>query len=192
MQLLSQVLGGLGAGLLVLIAARQVGIDARRAVGAIALVPIAVAGLLAPPAIRDGVKDFRDRHRVNAALTAEQAEQQPGVSVGVDVAFLAWAQDRIPDGDTFHLVIGKSSDEEVVAGVGTRQATILQWSLFQLAPHLAIEQSDKARDLRLGEGRSADWIVFYEFEPADYRGVSLGEVDFYAPGFAVGKVERAG
>lgn len=192
MQLLSQVLGALAAGVLVLVVARQAGFEHRRAVGAVALVPIAVAAFLAAPAVRDGVHEFRERHRVNAPLTAEQAEQQPGVAVGVDVAFLDWAEERLPDGDTFHLVIGSAPDEAFVAGVGTRQATILQWSLFQLAPHLAIEQSDKARDLRPGEGRDADWIVLYEYDPADYRGVPLGEVVSYAPGFAIGRVEHAG
>ncbi len=187
MRLLSQVVGALGAGALVLLVARQAGADRRRAAGAVAIVPIAVAAVLALPALRDGAATLLDQRQANASLTKEEAQLQPGVSVGVDVAFLEWVKGQLPEDDTFHLVIGAAPGEERVGGVGTRQATILQWSLFQLAPNLAVEQSPKARDVRPGEGLNADWLVFYESDPAAYPAGPLGEVSTYAPGFAIAR-----
>jgi hypothetical protein len=88
------------------------------------------------------------------------------------------------------MVIGRVPDEAEVAGVGVRQAAILQWGLYQLAPNLAVDQSAKARDLRPGEGRRADWIVFYESSPARYAG-PLGRVFTYAPKFAIARSDLA-
>jgi hypothetical protein len=186
-RLLSEVLGALGAGALVLLIARQAGIGSQRAVGAVALVPLALAALLAAPALRAGAEALLDEHGANASLSSERAQLEPGVAVGVNVDFLAWAKQRIPGDDTFHLEIGPAPGEEVVGGVGARQATILQWSLFQLAPHLAVEQSPKARDLVPGEGRGADWYVFYEAGPEDYPAVRLGKTLTWAPGFSIGR-----
>jgi hypothetical protein len=186
-RLLSEVLGALVAGGLVIVAARQLGAGGRRAVGAVALVPVAVGGLLAVPALHDAAESLLDQRGTNAALTAQEARLQPGVEVGMNVAFLEWVEERLPEGDTFHLVIGSIPGEVRVAGVSPRQATILQWSLFQLAPHLAVEQSPKARDVEPGQGRNADWLVFYESDPADYRGTRLSEVTTYAPDFAIAR-----
>lgn len=187
MQLLSQVLGGLVAGALIFVGARGAGFGRRHAVAAVALLPLAVAGLLGMPALRDGADRLLDGRAENAPLTSAEAQLQPGVEVGVMVDFLAWAEERLPEGDTFHLVIGSVPGEERVDGVGLSQAVILQWGLFQLAPHLAVEQSDKARDLLPGEGRNADWLVFYGSDPATYRGAPLGDLLTYAPSFAMAR-----
>lgn len=146
-----------------------------------------VVGLLALPALVDGVDELLDERAENASLTAGEAQLQPGAKIGLAVDFLTWVEERLRQGDTFHLVIGSVPDEVRVDGVGVRQAAILQWSLFQLAPHLAVEQSEKARDLQPGEGRNADWLVFYETDPAGYRGAPLGDPMTYAPGFAMAR-----
>lgn len=192
MRLSSEVLGALFAGALVFLVARQAGLKPRGAVCAVAIVPIAVAALLALPALRDGVQSFRDSHRDNAPLSAEEAQLKPGSSIGMDVAFLSWVDEQLPEGDTFHLQIGEIPEEVFVDDVGLRQAAILQWSLFQLAPHLAVEQSPKAHDLEPGEGREADWFVFYEVDPAGYSAVPLGEPITYAPNFAIARNDLAG
>ncbi len=191
MRLVSEVLGALGAGALVFVVARQLGASFQGAVCAVALVPVTVAALLGVPALRDGGADLLDQRKDNADLTAAEAQLHAGTELGINVAFLTWVKERFGAEDTFHLEIGVISDEVYVAGVGVRQAAILQWSLFQLAPHLAVEQSDKARDLRPGEGRDADWIVFYESDPAAYP-VPLAEVMTYAPSFAIARTSGAG
>lgn len=191
MQLLSEVLGGLFAGALIFAAARAAGFGSRWAFAAIALVPLAVAALLAMPALYRGADELLDARAENAPLAAGEAQLRPGAEIGLAVDFLAWVEERLPQGDTFHLVIGSVPDEVRVDGVGVRQAAILQWSLFQMAPHLAVEQSEKARDLEPGEGRNADWLVFYETDPAGYRGAPLGDPMTYAPGFAMARSELA-
>lgn len=192
MRLLSQVVGALGAGALVFLIARQLGATVRGALCAVAIVPVAVAGLLAVPTLRDDAVVLLDQRKENAPLTSAEAQLQPGSRLGLNVEFLAWAREQLSEGDTFHLTIGEFPDETYVAGVGVRQAAILQWSLFQLAPHLAVEQSPKARDLEPGEGRNADWLVFYESDPAAYPGGPLGEVVSFAPNFAIARTGVAG
>jgi len=189
--LVSEVAGALGAGALVFVIARQVGTTVQSAFCAVAVVPVAVAALVAVPALRDDAADLLDKRKENAPLSAEEAQLQPGVAIGMNVGFLAWAEQQMAEGDTFHVVSGALPGEERVAGVGARQATILQWSLFQLAPHLAVEQSDKARDLVPGEGLGADWLVFYESDPAAYQGGPLGEVIAYQPNFAIARSGHA-
>ncbi|HEU5142123.1 MAG TPA: hypothetical protein VFU04_03085 [Solirubrobacterales bacterium] len=191
MRLLSEVLGALGAGVLVFLVVRQLGFEGRRALVAVALVPLAVAGLLAVPALRSGTAELLDEREENASLTAGEAQVWPGKKIGLAVEFLGWVEERLPEGDTFHLVIGRAPDEVFVGGVGVRQAAILQWGLFQLAPHLAVEQSPKARDLQPGEGRNADWIVFYDAESADHAAVSPAEVLTHAPRFAMARTNLA-
>lgn len=191
MRLLSEVLGALGAGALVFLVARQLGFGRHRALAAVALVPLAVTGLLALTALRGGTGKLLDEREENAPLTAGEAQVWPGKKLGLAVEFFGWVEERLPEGDTFHLVIGRGPDEVFVGGVGLRQAAILQWGLFQLAPHLAVEQSPKARDVEPGEGRNADWLVFYDAEPADHVAVSPGEVMTHAPGFAMARTRLA-
>lgn len=191
MPLLSEVVGALFAGALVVLLAKQVSLSLRGAVGVVAVVPIAVAGVVAVPTLYNGGKTLREEHRVDAPLTDQEAQLQPGVVLGMNVGFLSWVDEQLPEGDSIHLEIGQIPDEVFVADVGVRQAAILQWSLFQLAPHLAVEQSPKARDLKPGEGRNADWLVFYEFDPGLYQG-PIEEPITYAPGFAVARSSLAG
>jgi hypothetical protein len=191
-RLLIQVVGAVGVGVLVVVVARRAGLSARRAVGAVVIVPIAVASLLVIPALGDAWADLRDEREENAPLTTAEAQVKPGADLGISVDFLAWVEEQLPAGDTFHLTIGAIPEEVFVAGVGVRQAAILQWSLFQLAPHLAVEQSPKARDIEPGEGSAADWLVFYESDPAAYQGGPLGEVLAYAPSFAIARPSDAG
>ncbi len=191
-RLLGQVTVALGAGALALVVARKAGLSPRRAIGAIAIVPIAIASLLAIPNLSDDAASLLDSREEYATLTSAEAQVEPGVTLGINAAFLAWVEEQLAAEDTFHETIGVIPEELYVAGVGVRQAAILQWSLFQLAPHLAVEQSDMARDLQPDEGRRADWIVFYESDPAVYPGVPLSEVRTYAPGFAIGRTGDAG
>ncbi len=187
MQLASEILGALGAGALVLLAARQLGASSTRAFGAIAAVPVLAAALLAGPALWQGVDSLNAKRHAYANLSEPEAQVKGGADLGISTDFFAWAKSRLGPEDTFHLEIGAVPDEAYSGGVGTRQAAILQWGMFQLAPNLAVEQSPKARDVRPGEGRGADWIVFYEMDPEESP-VPLSEVKTYAPGFAIGKV----
>jgi hypothetical protein len=171
MQLLSQVAGALVAGALVSVLAWQAGMRIRRAMAAAVFVPVVVAGLLALPNLRDASDELLDQRKANASLTSEEAQLQGGVIQGVDVAFLKWADERFDDGDTFHLVIGDSPNWEAVR----------QWSLFQLAPHLAT-----------GEAADADWIVFYDSSAEEFRPGTLEEPLVYAPGFEIARNIGAG
>jgi hypothetical protein len=189
--LLTQVLGALSAGFLIFAVARQAGIASKRAVSAVAVVPLVAAGLLALPALRDGAESLLDQRKENAGLTGAAAQYQAGMELGIAVPFLEWVAERIPEGDTFHLEIGVAPEETYVAGVGARQAAILQWTLFQLAPRLAVEQSAKARDLKPGEGRNADWFVFYEAHPSEFPDIRFGQPTVYAPGFMIARNDLA-
>lgn len=166
MQLASQVAGALAAGALVLVLARQAGARGRQALGTVAIVPVAVAGLLALPSLRDATVSLLDQRKANAALTTGQAQLQGGLGLGVDVAFLGWAGGHFAAGETFHLVVGDSADA----------ATVTQWGLFQLAPHLAVEQPS-----------AANWLVFYDASPAGYPAGMLDDLEVYSPGFAVAR-----
>ena len=191
MQLLSQVLGALVAGALIFAIARQAGIASKRAVSAVAVIPLVVAALLALPALRDGADSLLDQRKENAGLTGAAAQYQAGLELGIAVPFLEWAGERIPEGDTVHLEIGVIPEETYVDGVGVRQAAILQWSLFQLAPRLAVEQSAKAHDVKPGEGRNADWFVFYEAHPGEFPATRFGPPEVYAPGFMIARNDLA-
>jgi hypothetical protein len=190
-QLLSQVLGALVAGALIFAVARQIGLASQRAISAVVVVPLVVAGLLALPAFRDGTDSLLDERKENAGLAGAAAQYQAGLELGIAVPFLEWAAERIPEGDTFHLEIGTVPEETAVGGVGVRQAAILQWTLYQLAPRLAVEQSPKARDLKPGEGRNADWFVFYEAQPDEFPAIRFGRPVVYAPGFMIARNDLA-
>lgn len=169
MSLLSQVAGALAAGALIFVLARQAGVRGKQAVGAVALVPIAVAALLAVPSLRDAAASLLDQREVNAGLTVDQAQVQGGVAVGVDVAFVGWAGGHLAEGEDFHLIVGDGdSDVDPTA--------VVQWTLFQLAPHLEAVEPDQA-----------DWLIFYNSEPALYRPSELRKLDVNSPGFAVAR-----
>ncbi len=168
MRLAIQVTGALAAGSLVLIFVRQAGLKGRRAVGAVAVVPVVAACLLALPIYRDQISELLDAHEANAKLTARDVRLGNGIGINADVDFLAWAGRHLADEETFGFVINDSED----AG------SLQQWALFQLAPHVAVEPA--------GAG---DWVVFYEVNPKEYAG--LAELDVYRPGFAIARSRHA-
>ena len=189
-RLASEVLGALGAGALAVVIARQVGLRFPRAFGVVAAVPVIVAALLAVPSLWEGGRILLDQRRENANVSAEEAQIKAGADLGIATNFFEWAHTFMKPDETFHLEIGAIPTEIYNEGVGYRQAAILQWGLFQLAPNVAFEQSSKARDLKPGEGRNADWIVFYEWNPSDFP-ATLGDVTTYAPGFAIARTAHA-
>lgn len=170
MSLLSQVAGALVAGGLVLLLAWQAGARGRQAAGAVALVPIAVAGMIALPNLRDAAASLLDQRRANVTLTADEAQVEGGVGLGLDVAFIRWAGEHFSKEDTFHLTIGGESDETAVR----------QWALFQLAPNLEAE-----------EAADADWLIFYDAGPAAGGAGKPTGLDVYSPHFAVARGGRA-
>jgi hypothetical protein len=139
-------------------------------VGSIAVIPVAVASLLALPNLYDATVSLLDQRKSNAVLTAEQAQLQGGVAQGVDVAFLTWVRGHFAGGDTFYLITRKSTAEQA----------IIQWGLFQLAPHLETERP-----------AAANWLVFYESSPTRYSFGRLHNLEVYTPGFAVERNGRA-
>jgi len=163
MSLLSQVAGALLAGALIFALGRQAGAQSKRAVGAVALIPVTVAIVLALPSLRDATANLLDLHRINASLTAEDAQLQGGSSAGVDVAFISWAKGHLAAGDTFYL---ETEDPNATA--------ITQWALFQLAPHLEVAESSKA-----------DWLIFYNSSRTLDRLDSSRALDIYSSGFAI-------
>jgi len=189
-RLSGELIGALAAGAIVVAIARQAGLAGGRAYGAVAIVPVVVATVLALPLLDAGRTDLEELRAENAGLTAAEAQVKSGGDAGFAVGFFGWAAEQIGEDETFHLEIGRVPDEVQVGDVGVRQGAILQWGMYQLAPRLAVEQSPKARDVEPGEGRNADWLVFYEYEPADYPG-PIGDVLEYAPGFAIARSEHA-
>jgi hypothetical protein len=173
-RLVSELVGALGAGALVFLLIRQAGLGTRRAFAAVAIVPVVIAGLLAAPALRESTADLLNQREVNAPLTDEQAQLQPGAAAGMNVAFLAWVHAHFFPDDTFQMVVGSAPGETLLEGAGVREGLILQWSLFQLAPNLAVEEDP-------------DWIVFYESSPEDDPAVKPGDVITYAPNFAIAR-----
>lgn len=190
MRLASEVLGALGAGALAVVIARQVGLRFPRAFGVVAAVPVVVAALLAVPSLWEGGRFLRDQRREYANVSAEEAQIKAGADLGIATNFFEWAHTFMKPDETFHLEIGAIPTETYGEGVD-RQTAILQWGLFQLAPNVAFEQSSNpARDLKPGEGRNADWIVFYEWNPSDFP-APLGDVTTYSPGFAIARTAHA-
>ena len=173
------------------IVARQCGVESRRAFGAVALVAVSVAAVLAVPKLRDDISALLAQRREYAGLSSAEAQVKGGSDLGIDVAFLSWVHEHLGEGETFHLEIGRVPGEEEFVGTGVTQATTFAWATFQLGPNLTVEQSASARDLVPGEGRNADWIVFYGMSPKDFP-EPLGKVITYAPNFAIARTRRAG
>lgn len=190
-RLASEVVGALGAGVLLVVIAWQLGMSLPRAFGLVAVIPVLVAALLAVPALWNGGTYLNDKRHEYAHLTSGEAQLQAGADLGISTDFFEWAHTFLGPGETFHLEIGAIPEEQYSQGVGYRQAAILQWGLFQLAPNLAYEQSTKARDLRPGEGRNADWIVFYEMSPKEFP-APLTDVQTYAPNFVIARTAHEG
>jgi hypothetical protein len=189
--LLTEILGALAAGALVVVIASQLGAELRRAFGAVALVVVAVAVVLAAPKLREDINSLRTQHDQYAPLSSAEAQVQGGVAQGVNTDFLTWAREHMEEGETFHLEIGNVPGEELFEGSGVNQAATFAWASYQLAPYVSVEQSSSLHDLEAGEGRNADWLVFYEMSPKEYEG-KLGEVLTYAPKFAIARTADAG
>lgn len=168
MSLLSQVVGVLAAGALVLILLSQAGVRSRHAVGAVALVPIVLAGAFALPMLREAAANLLAQRQTYASLTVGEAQLQGGIAAEVDVAFISWAEEHFSAHDTFHLIVGSP-----------HVAAVTQWASFQLAPHLVVGRSD------------ADWLIFYDSRPALYHSNTLHDLDIYSPRFAVARGKRA-
>jgi hypothetical protein len=189
--LLTEILGALAAGALVVVIALQLGVEPRRAFATVVLAVVAIAAVLAAPKFREDINALRTQHSQYAALSSAEAQVQGGVAQGVDVEFLGWAREQMKEGETFHLEIGTVPGEELFGGSGTKQQAAFAWASYQLAPHLMVEQSASIGDVEEDEGQKADWIVFYGMEPKEYPG-HLSKVIRYAPEFAIGKTADAG
>jgi hypothetical protein len=168
MQLAIQVAAALAAGGLVLLAMRYAGLKGKRAVGAIALIPMVASCLLALPVYREQLSELLDSHKENARLTARDVRLGNGIGINADVDFLAWAKRRLGDEETFGFAIENTQE----AG------SVQQWALFQLAPHVAVEPPS-----------AANWIVFYDVNPEDYA--RLAGLSVYKPGFAIARSRLA-
>lgn len=168
MRLAIQVAAALAAGGLVLIAMRRAGLSRKRAVGAVAVVPVIAACLLALPIYREQFSELLDLHRENAKLNARDVRLGNGIGINADVDFLAWAKRRLGEEDTFGFAIENTQE----AG------SVQQWALFQLAPHVAVEPPS-----------AANWIVFYDVNPEDYA--RLAGLSVYKPGFAIARSRLA-
>ena len=169
MQLAIQVAGALAAGGLMLILVRQAGLRGRGAVGAVAVVPVVAACLLAVPLYREQISELLDARKANAALTARDVRLGNGIGISADVAFLAWAKGHLANEETFGLVIENTEDP----------GSLQQWVLFQLAPHVAVEPP-----------AAGDWVIFYDVNPEEYAG--RAGLDVYGTGFAISRSRRGG
>lgn len=191
MRLLIDVLGALFAGALIVVFVRRLGVEVRRAYGAVALIAVSVATVVAIPTLRQDASSLLHQRSEYAGMSAQEAQVRGGANLGVDVAFLGWVHEHLGEGETFHLEIGKVEGEEEFVGTGVTQATTFAWATFQLAPNLSVEQSSSATDIEPGEGESADWIVFYGMDPSEYPG-KLGKIITYEPNFAMARTANAG
>lgn len=165
MPLATQIAGLLAAGALAVAMGRALGLTGRSAFALVAVVPIVVASVVGVPAFRGAVDSLLGQRAGHAPLTADQARVSGGLAQGVDVDFLEWARRRIPPDDTFHLLRPESPNV----------AAIRQWTLFQLAPRLAVKRAE-----------DADWLVGYDRPAGEgYRARGFERPRRYSPGFFV-------
>lgn len=191
MPLLIEILGALLAGALIVVVARELGLESRRAYGAVALVAVAVATVLALPSLRSDISELLDQRKENAGLSKLEANVKQGNLYGLNTGFLTWVAERIPEDETFTLEIGSVPGEEMVEGGGILQGTIFSWSSFQLTPRLLVQESvGSDGKVVTVEGPPADWIVFYQKEPGEYAG-ALGKVIDFEPNFAIARAGHA-
>jgi hypothetical protein len=184
--LLSEIFGALAAGALMIVIARQLGLESRRAFGAVALVAVSVATALAVPTLRQDVSALLSQRKEYVGLSSAEAQVEQGAKFGVNVDFLAWADEHLGEGETFHMEIGQVPGEPEFEGGGIFEGTTFAWATYQLAPHLSVDQSVGPNGIEPGEGGIADWIVFYSMNPKEYPG-SLGKVFTYEPNFAIAR-----
>jgi hypothetical protein len=179
-----EIVATLVAGALIFAVGRELGLDSRRAFGAISLVAVAVGAVLALPTLRDDVSALLDQRKAYAGMSEAEAQVRGGANLGVNVAFLEWANGQMGEGETFHLEIGTVPGEEQFEGAGVNQATNFAWATYQLGSHPLVEQSSNLSEP--GIGKNADWIVFYGMEPDEYEG-KLGQVRTFEPNFAIAR-----
>lgn len=180
MPLLSEILGALCAGALVVVVARQLGLGSRRAFGAVALAVVSVAAVIAVPTLRDDVSALLHQRKEFVGLSSAEAQDEQGTRYGVNVGFLTWVGEHLGEGETFDLEIGPVPGEPTFEGGGIFEGTDFAWATYQLSPNLLAE-----------EPASADWIVFYGKDPQEYGG-KLGKVLTYEPNFAMARTADAG
>jgi hypothetical protein len=120
-------------------------------------------------------RTFVDLRRDLSGLDGFEADTALGRAAGQNVAFLSWADRRIPDRDTFLILprdLPRRVDRFIPYG----------WSTFQLSPRRSVDESD------------ADWLVFYGVSP---EGVSwdrarFGRLQRFGGRFAIARRVDAG
>jgi hypothetical protein len=189
--LLSEIVGALCAGALIFVVARQLGLASPRAFGAVALVAVAVATVLAVPTLRDDISELLHQRKEFVGLSKAEANVKQGDLYGLNTGFLSWVEEQIGEDETFALEIGTVPGEETFEGGGILQGTIFSWSTFQLTPRLLVDEAVSPDGKVVPrKGAPADWIVFYQKEPSEYAG-SLGKVIRYEPNFAIARPGHA-
>jgi hypothetical protein len=162
--LMLQVLGALaGAALLAAMLGRGAG---RRSFAlAAALVPVGVACVLVGGSLWPTTRNILAERARQAAISPAERQLAPGKSANANVAFVEWARQRIPRGDTFYVL--------------ANDAEGFQWATYRLLPNLAVDQPQRA-----------DWLVFYDQEPGDsdkYDPSLFGAPEEFEDGFAVAR-----
>jgi hypothetical protein len=159
MELLLQLFAVLGSAVLlsVMLSRRPIRawLDPRKAAVTVA---IAAAALFCW-SVWGEAKTFVDLRRDLAGLDGFQADTALGRAEGQNVAFLEWADRRIPARDTFQILprdLPRRVDRFIPYG----------WSTFQLSPRRSVD------------GSEADWLVFYGVPP---ESVSWDRIRFGRP-----------
>lgn len=158
MAVLSQVAGAALAAACLVVLVRRLVPEPRRSFAAVAAVPVVVAALLAPPALRSAVLELEKARDRNLKLTSAQAQLQGGAPHGARTDFIEWVRARLRPGDTYHLPRIPGTQHPA-----TRTA-IFQWATYQLTPHLLVD-----------DAREADWLILYNRSPgAGYPAAQFG------------------
>jgi hypothetical protein len=174
--LIMQLLAALCAGALLIVVARQLGLDSRRAFGAASLVAISVATVLALPTLREDVSKLLSQRKEYVGLSPTERRSLSGAQFGLNTDFIAWVDEHLGEGETFYFKYGQVPGQPPFEIGGTLEGAIVGWGSYRLGPHLAAE-----------DAASADWIIFYGGGgPADYVG-KLGKVLTYEPGLVMAR-----
>lgn len=166
MLLFLEVLGVL-AGAVLLAALAGQGVSRRSFALGAALVPAALACVLLGASLWPTTRNILAERARNAATPPAEAQLAPGRSADVDVEFVEWARERIPPGETIHVLPG---DEEG-----------FQWITYRLLPSLAVDRPEEA-----------EWLVFYDREPddEDYPSEDFDDPERFEEGFAVAERDQ--
>jgi hypothetical protein len=174
MALLLQLLGVLGASAVgaALIGGGRLRFPGPRAVAATVAI---AAGALFCWNVRGESRAFVDLRHDLGGTSGFQADTALGRASGQNVAFLRWAGERIPAGDSFEILpadLSRRVDRFIPYG----------WSTFQLSPRRSVDEAD------------ADWLVFYGVSPesVNWDHARFGRPLRYAPRFAIVRRVDAG